>query len=59
MIVSQVTIRHKVVHVPLFVEVEQIEYVDVIKDPPVETVREQIVEVPKVTTFVICYSTSQ
>jgi len=44
---KQVTIRQNVVHVPKFVEVEVIEWIDLTTERPIEIFKEEIVEVPK------------
>lgn len=44
---KQTTIKQKVLHVPKFVEVEVIEWIDLITERPVEVVREETIEVEK------------
>jgi len=45
---QQVTVKHKVVHVPKFVEYEVLEFVDVVIEVPVDTVKIETIEIPKV-----------
>merc|ERR1740117_427378 len=45
---KQMTIAQEVIHVPKFVEIEVIEWVDLVTERPVEIFKEEIVEVEKI-----------